>query len=171
MEGQWAVLSFQLQVLSSFRVSPMDQSNNPHATHMRKWGGFSCFIHPCGDAVDETLYNPVFLPCSLFGQKSQKRLQPEGIVFPAVLPIASVFIHEGRASGNGRTFVVLCPSAFWAVARMLCSQAELEACVGVRFLLREDLRPSLVDTGRVNIGGPELLTLNLQQLGARPRNA
>lgn len=98
------------QVFSSFRVSAMDQSNNPDVTHTCKWGGFSCFIHPRRDAVDETLYSLVSLPCCLFGQKSQKRLQPEGIVFPAALPILPVFIYKGRASRNG--FVVHCTSAF-----------------------------------------------------------
>lgn len=90
----------------------MDWANNSHVTHMCKRGRFSCFIHPCRDAGDETLYNLVSLPCYLFGQKSQKRLQPEGIAFPAVLPVLCVFIHKGRASGNGRVLVVHCTSVF-----------------------------------------------------------
>lgn len=55
----------QCQVLGSFRVSLVAQSSNPHVTHSGRWGGCSCFAHPRGDAVDETLYNPVSLLCCL----------------------------------------------------------------------------------------------------------
>lgn len=151
VEG-WGSALLSVSVVLEFL--PWTRANNPHVTHTFKWGGFSCFVHPRRDAVDETLYNPVSLPCYLFGQKSQKRLQPEGIVFPAALPVSSVFIHKGRASGNGRAFVVHCTSAFWAVARMLCSQTELEAHCGIRSLLREDFNPSLVDSRRLNAWDP-----------------
>lgn len=55
----------QCQVLSSFRVSALAQSSNPHVTHGGGWSGCSCFVHPRRDAVGETLYNPVSLPCYL----------------------------------------------------------------------------------------------------------
>ncbi|XP_037247982.1 failed axon connections homolog isoform X2 [Falco rusticolus] len=66
--------------------------------------------------------------------------------FPVALPILSAFISKGKASGNGRVFVVHCTSAFCAVARMLWSQTELEVRSGVHSLLQEDLNPSLVDS-------------------------
>ena len=98
------VICFQFQMFSSFRVSLLDQSNKPDVTHTFRLGGFIWFMHPRRDAVDEPLYNPVSLPCYLFGQKSQKRLQPEGVVFLAALPVSSASVLKETASGNGGAF-------------------------------------------------------------------